>query len=673
MKKILLLLLLQLGLTSIHAQNYKFGKVSKEELLEKFNPADSSANATVLYRKHYVDFDYIEGKGFVQQNEIHERVKIYSKEGVDQATKVIRLYDESNDHKERMVGLKAVTHNLNSNKVVQSKLKKSGIFEEKTNDYWKKVKFTLPNIKVGSVIEYKYTIETELLDINDIYFQQMIPIKKIDFRLTIPEYFNYKRHVNIKSAYILNFNNEVKPESMVLSGMNNSPLSLRNRPKVGESRSELKYNQNWTTLVAENIPALKDEAYVSSIGKYAAFLKLELQQLKFPGRPVKSFSTTWDRVTKSIYTYASFGEELNKKNYYKKDLDLILSASDAPDQKVRKIFNYIKSKVKYNNIRGYGTDKGVRKAYKEGIGNVGDINLMLTSMLRYAGLKANPVLLSTVDNGVPLFPTRKGFNYVVSCVEMKEKNILLDATNNYSCKNIIDLDALNWQGRLVRKDGSSEWVNLFPKKNSNNITMISATLVNDLTFKGKVRSQKTDYYAYEYRNEYVGIENEPLIKDLSKNIGEIEITNLNVVNEQELNKPIQQSYDFTYEDGSEEIGDEIYISPMLFLTEEDNVFNKENRSYPVDFSFPRINKNIINLTIPDGYKVKSIPESVKMVMSDDVGEYSYLVKQMGNTVQVSEALKINFPIVAVMYYPELREIFKKLIEKNAEKIVLEKI
>jgi hypothetical protein len=57
------------------------------------------------------------------------------------------------------------------------------------------------------------------------------------------------------------------------------------------------------------------------------------------------------------------------------------------------------------------------KAYKDKTGNVAEINLMLTAMLRYAGLNANPVLVSTRSNGIAMFPNRTAFNYVIAAVE----------------------------------------------------------------------------------------------------------------------------------------------------------------------------------------------------------------------------------------------------------------
>ena len=75
-------------------------------------------------------------------------------------------------------------------------------------------------------------------------------------------------------------------------------------------------------------------------------------------------------------------------------------------------------------------------------------------MLRFAGLEANPVLVSSRGNGVPLFPTLNGFDYVISIVQFPDNSyILLDATEMYSLPNVLPVRALNWDGRIVRKYG----------------------------------------------------------------------------------------------------------------------------------------------------------------------------------------------------------------------------
>ena len=88
--------------------------------------------------------------------------------------------------------------------------------------------------------------------------------------------------------------------------------------------------------------------------------------------------------------------------------------------------------MNWNERNGYSCQLGVKKAYQDKTGNVADVNLMLISMLRYAGLDANPILISTRSNGIALYPSRSAFNYVIAGIEVENQIILLDATNKYS-------------------------------------------------------------------------------------------------------------------------------------------------------------------------------------------------------------------------------------------------
>jgi len=646
--------MLQLGATSLVAQNYKFGKVSIEELQEKFNPLDSSANATVLSHKERIIYKYDPSNGFYKQIDICKRIKIYSKEGLEWAKHSVSLYDEASSNRETIMGIKGTTYNFNNESVVKSKLKKDGIFNEKVNKYWEKITIAMPNVKKGSVVEFKYTILSPFAStLRSLGCQDLIPIKNLDYKASVPEYFRFKTYLNPLAF--------VKPKLVISSNNKN------------ETEVNLRYKENVFIVKEKNVPALEDEVYVSNLENYKSKLSYELESIKSFNYKITSYSSDWNVVTKKIYEGQSFGAQLEKNSYYKEEVDELLKSVISRNDKIVAIFNFVKQKVKWNEFVGYSTHSGVRKAFKEGVGNVAEINLMLVSMLRYAGVKANPILVSTKSNGVPLFPTRKGFNYVICGIEKENNVILLDATKNFTTINIIPESVLNWQGRIIREHGSSSWVNLFPKQNSVATTMLSVNLSEDLIFNGKLRSQKTDYLAYDYRNKYADLGNEGLIKSFSKDKGEIEISNLEVKNGKNMFKPILQSYEFAYQDGIEEIGNEVYVDPLLFLTNTENIFNQEERKYNIDFNFPRTQKTIVSITIPEGYKVKSVPESVRLAMSDQLGDYSFLVKQNGNKVQVSQTLKVNFSIIPASYYPELKEVYRKLVQKNAEKIVLEKI
>src|SRR5690606_34165552 len=133
---------------------------------------------------------------------------------------------------------------------------------------------------------------------------------------------------------------------------------------------------------------------------------------------------------------------------FENDVNNLVASVSNPMERASLIFNFVKSKVKWNGYVGISSKEGVRKAYKDQTGNVAEINLMLTAMLRHAGLNANPVLISTKQNGIPLFPTLDGYNYVISGIETEQGVILLDASNKYSMPNILPSRVLNWEGRI---------------------------------------------------------------------------------------------------------------------------------------------------------------------------------------------------------------------------------
>ena len=152
-------------------QNYDFGKVSNEELQEQFYPLDSSADAAYLYRSRKTHFDYDVDDGFRTITEVHNRIKIYNKDGFKNGTQEVVLYKPLSGKKEKFTNLKAYTFNLIKNKIVKTKVSKKSIFEERKNKYYVIQKIPLPNIKENSVIDIKYNVISPFRSIDDLKFQ----------------------------------------------------------------------------------------------------------------------------------------------------------------------------------------------------------------------------------------------------------------------------------------------------------------------------------------------------------------------------------------------------------------------------------------------------------------------------------------------------------------------
>ncbi len=332
----------------------------------------------------------------------------------------------------------------------------------------------------------------------------------------------------------------------------------------------------------------------------------------------------------------------------------------------------MKSKVKWNGYYGKYAHKGIRTAYKEGEGNVADINLMVISMLKSQGVNANPVLVSTRNNGIPLFPTQNGFNYVICGVQKGDKYLLIDATEAYSHNNVLPQRVLNWQGRLVGDNGVSRWINLQPNKKSSETSMLNVKINDDFTVSGKVAQHFTDYIAYFYREKYANVKQEDHIKLLEKDKGDIEISELNFENAKDVTQPINVKYEYELADGIDEIGDKLYFSPLLFFATKENPFKLEERQYPIDFVIPHIEKYMINVMLPEGYTVESMPESQAIEFKDSNVKFTYLILQNGNYLQLKAELDITNPIILPEDYKDFKTFYGKIIEKQAEQIVLTK-
>ena len=189
---LVLFLIFQTGFS----QNYKFGKVSKEELVETVYPSDSSAHAAVLYKNRKTSFKYVQGQGFILETEVHERIKIYDKEGYDWATKRITYYNPDSGDSEKVKIKDAATYHLEAGKIKSFDLGKKDVFVESKNKYQSQTKFTMPNLVEGCVVEWKYLLTSPYKAIDNVILQYDIPIKKIEVSIEMPEYFKYSvKHI----------------------------------------------------------------------------------------------------------------------------------------------------------------------------------------------------------------------------------------------------------------------------------------------------------------------------------------------------------------------------------------------------------------------------------------------------------------------------------------------
>lgn len=656
-----LLFVILISITSF-GQKLELGKVSKSELQNLKHKSDTAANAAFIFKKATTEFKYSETNGFTSTTVFRVKLKIYKKEGLKWANFKIPYYigyEKLDDEYIEIVN--GYTYNLENDNIVKSKVTGEGKFKEQVNENWEVKSVTFPNVRVGSIIELEYKFKTQNIEtLPDFQFQYNIPVNYAEYRTEIPEFYIYNA---IQRGYIdLKTDQKIEATSQSFEG------------KVGlvSQGKTLTYSQIVTVYNASNVPALKEEDYVNNIDNYYGEILHELQMVRMPNEKPKQIATTWEDVSKSIYEEEEFNTAISKFDYFAFDVKSLTNGVLSPEEKTIKIFNFVKNKMNWNGKFGYYPKNKMELAYKDKVGNSAEINLMLVSMLRMAGVDANPVLVSTRDNGVAPFPNRMLFNYVISSVNIDGKIILLDATNKHSDWNVLPIRVLNATGRLIKKDGTSSEINLMPASNSREIINILVGLNQQASVVGKIRIQYFDYNAMLFREKYNGIAEESYIEKLEKMTTGLEIVNYNVQNNIDLELPIVENYDFTSTNSVEIVGDKMYFSPFLFFATTENPFKQVTREYPVDFVYPNQEKYNITITIPDGYVVETLPQPKAVAMPDNIANFKYNSTTIGRQIQLLYTQEINQAIIGSEYYDALKNFFKEIITKQTEKIVLKK-
>lgn len=646
------------------AQDYEFKKVSKEELSMSVYAQDTTADAVYLHKSRNTYYEDDEVKGWVLYTDVHERIKILNKDGLDYATRKINLYQKGK-LKERIESIKAYTYNLEDGKIKSEKLSKSGIFENMENENRMEVNLTMPAVKVGSVLEISYRVVSPYFTIiDDVVIQEDIPTAHHYTKIQILEYFQFSRLIKG------NFNAQPKDytDTRRIDFTYEQGGGLTSTTKDGaaifkEFISEYEYM---------HVPALKEEPYVDNIDNYRFTVVYELSSTKSQSGVVKEYSKTWEDVVKTIYKYDGFGKQLERTSFFKDDLASVLEGSSGYMDRMNRIFNHVKSHMNWNKRYGMTAASGIARAYKDQTGNTGDINLLLVAMLKEAGLNADPVLVSTRSHGIPAYPTLDGFNYVIAAVEIDGQRYLLDATEKMTAPNVLPSRVLNWNGTMVMENGLSMKVDLYPNTISQVSTMLTVNLDDFGDINGNVRSNLTLLEALDqrrsYENESISKIEEELMDDYNLDlVSELELKNL-----KDPSKPVSMSYDFEKEGAVEIIDGDIYLNPMFFLGMYENPFKLDERNYPINFVHPYLHRKIININLPEGYTVTNVPEALNISLPDGLGAYTFNIAQADGKLNLVCSMTMKQAVVPALYYETLKEFYSQRVAKESEKVVISK-
>ncbi|MDB5234182.1 MAG: hypothetical protein JWR44_1175, partial [Hymenobacter sp.] len=560
----------------------KFGQIDAKDLTAAPFVGDSAAAGVVLCDYGRAHLDGGRTDAFQVVFERVTRIKILRKSGYDLAAIEIPMY-QLDAQQERLSSLRGFTYNLVNGQVVKTKLEAEGSFLEKRTPHLSVQKFTLPNVREGSIIEYAYTMRSDFIfNFQNWVFQREIPVRWSEYRASIPTFYRYK---------------------IIYQG--NQPLTV-DKPHIGTASLRMEQTVPGTSTVTSNIfststeehqwvlkdvPAFREEPYMTTEDDYLAKLDFQLAGEQWPERAYVDLSDSWLKINARLLEDDTFGHQLERVGFLKEQMQALALEYPDPAQRAAAVREVVMGSVRYNGVNRYSSDTSPRKAYDAHTGTSADLNLLLIAALRGAGLPAQPVLLSTRDHGhvSQEFTLLDKFNYVVALVALNDgKDLLVDATDPLLPCGVLPARCLNQVGRLIsaKKGDEGRWVPLAPTQNRVHFQQATLTLDAAGNLTGRVREEFGGYAGAETRRELATQGDKKFLAGLVEEHEGWAVPKLAVANRDSVTKPLGLSYAFSRPAADAAPATTLYLSPLREFGAGRNPFRHENRRFAVDLGVP---------------------------------------------------------------------------------------
>jgi len=663
MKKIITaLLFIALPAIYLSAQEYKFnyGKVTKDEVSMTSYQKDTTASAVTIYKNAYASYNY-GVNGFEIEYCYETKIKILKSEGTEYANIAIPFYNngKSGSTKEIVSGIEAYAYNIENGKIIKTKMNKSYIFEEKINENYKQIKFSIPSVKAGTVIEYKYKLISEFYyQLSDMVIQQSIPVIYGNYEVRIPEY--YKFSIETRGSEPIQTKESIANQSFTV------------RDNEGQFQQAMCTCRQLTFSV-NDLPALKNEPNVWCPDDFRSQVSFELKGIQYPNSLYKPYTCSWDDINKLLKDEDSFGGALKLRNPFKEDMHAMNLSNLSTPEKLRTIFKFLKTKVSWNDKYNL-TETDIKKTIKNGTGSNADINFILISMLKDAGMDAFPVMMSRRDQGrLPYaYPSiNKLTTFVVGIHDTDSTTVYLDGSVKNGDIDILPPALMVDRARVFDPKGVGSWVDLTNVGKHSTNALISGTISPEGIIKGERTISYIGEQAADFRAAFKAAKDSTAFIEKTESENGISIKECSFKNLNSFSSNVQEKLSFTKEATSND--DHIYLNPMIFPHLTKNQFTKEERKFPIEFDYPYTFKLTSILTIPDDYQIEELPKPVKINLDKEGCTCIYSIKSENNQIVLRYIFSLNRILYTKDEYSSLRQLWGTIIDKNNELIVLKKV
>ena len=655
MKTCFLSLLLYIVVLSSHSQDFAFGGITASELSMAAYDRDTSASAVVLKEFGHA---FISDDNYHLIFKYHVRIKVLKKNGLNISNIEIPLHKQGSNRIETITAIKASSFNLENGRIREETISPREVFTEERSQYLDVKKFAIPNVRVGTVIEYTYSMDSPFIfNFREWEFQSDIPKVESEYWASLPGIYQY--NITLRGYQKLS-RNESKLIRNCLGG-GGDPVSGRFSADCALMQFAMK-----------DIPAFVEEDYMTARKNFLSSINFELSEVRHPDGRIDKVTKEWKDAEQELRQESRFGVQLRKGKDIGAEVKKLLEGEADDLVKAKKVYEFIKGWYVWNDYYGKYSEHGIRKAFDERTGNVGDINLSLIAALRFAGLDVEPVILSTRQNGSvqEIYPVLSEFNYVVAKVNIGDKHYLADATGKFYPFGMLPERCLNGKGRVIGEK-SSYWIDLKPSDTGRTTSVFSLTLGEDGVMHGTVQATYAGYAAVGKRQKLAEVSQEEYIKELAKSFGSIGITGYEFTGTDDLDKPFVVKLNVEFNAFDPKAANFLF-NPFFFEKWSENPFKSKERLYPVDFGLPLDRLTVFNLEYPASLEVVNIPEKVGLSLPNQGGRFLFEAQNIGNKLSFNNSLSIRKTVYTSGEYHYLKELFARILQLQQSDLIFKK-
>ena len=629
----------------------EFGKVPVADLNMTVYEQDTAAVAVVLGDFARITVE-LNGGSYQCRFFRHRRLKILKQAGIDEYGDVFLPY-YSHQKSQQMGRVKANSFSPDGQ---MFSLDKKDFFEEALTDKHTAVKFAFPNLQVGSVIEYEYTVMHDNVTVlPEWYFQEDIPVRLNELQFSFPVTFAY--------TYLFEGNRDmIKREEDGVTYLE------------GESGQMILKERNF---IMKNAVAMKPEPHITTMDDYKARIRFQLDAYMDGYGVKRQVLSSWSEIVKDLENNAFFGLQYGRKRTTKKmndELQPLLNGATSEKEKAKIIYQFIADNMVWDGYYRDFASRDLNESWEKKQGSSADLNFMLLALLQQNGFEAHPLMTSTRSNGKMYedYPMLHQFDHTMVYVKIDGKEFVMDVPLKTRPFDIPTIDALNGRG-VVIKSPEAVWVDI-PSPMGSDAFMFDIALDDAGNLSGIMEGKYNGYNANPERRAYLenkeGTHWQKRFEEFSTaNVEVVELENL-----EDIYEPFKEKINIEIPEAAQVAGDFIYFSPVLHSPFKENIFKLKKRYFPVDIAYPIQEQMMIKLKIPEGYAVEEIPEPINLALANNAGKFRFVVeKKDDQNLQIVSVFRLSQRWFEPNEYGSLRELFDLVAEKYGEQIVLKKL